>query len=263
MSFLPEFVLWAGLAGSLIALLCGPLGSLMVWQRLAYFGDTLSHASLLGVGVAVVLAWPVSYVTFGLCLGLAALLRLLMRQKKVPQDALLGLLSNTVLAVGIILISGSTKARLNVQGLLFGDILAVTPMQIAAIVLWGGIVALTLLSIWRSLVSVIVFRPLAELEGIKADRVLLLYAFLLGGVIALGVQVVGVLLMSALLVIPAAAARFISHSPLNMAWKASVIGVLSVWGGIALSVFQDWPVGPSIVVIASGIFVLILARSTH
>lgn len=252
---MPEWILWGGLAGTLIALLCGPLGACMLWQRLSYFGDTLAHAALLGVGIAVMCELPNLYAIFGVCLGLAVVLRLLERQHQVSQDALLSLLSNTVLAVGIILISRSTHARLNVQGLLFGDILAVDIKQVGFIFLWGVFSALCLWRIWRPLVSVVVFRPLAELEGIRAERILLFYALLLGSVIALGVQVIGVLLMSALLVIPASAARFISDSPQGMALKASLIGVLSVWGGMALSVWQDWPTGPSIVVMASVIFV--------
>ncbi len=264
--FLPDFFWLSGLAGSLVALLSGPMGSLMVWQRMAYFGDTLAHAGLLGIGLSSLMTISPEFGTLWVCLGVAILLRFLERQPWVARDTLLGVLSHIVLAVGLILASQVSAVRLNLEGILFGDLLLIGQQDLLQMAIVAGVVFLGIRRIWWPLLSVIVSPALAQLEGIVVERVRTQYVLWLGVVIALAIQVVGVLLIIALLIIPAAAARFISHSPWGMARNASFIGIVSVWLGLLLSFCLDWPTGPSIVLIAGLIFLFckgLLSESTE
>lgn len=252
---LPEFFWLAAMAGTCVALLCGPMGSLMVWQRMSYFGDTLAHAGLLGVALATVLSLNVWAATIAVCVLIGGGLRLLERQQMVPEDALLGLLSHAVLAVGIILASSLKTARLNMSGLLFGDILALGLSDVLAIMVVTGLVLCGVWKIWAPLLSSIVSVALAQLEGVPVARVRTQYILLLSMVIALAVKVVGVLLITALLVIPAASTRFISRSPEKMALFSSLLGIAAVWLGLGLSFSQNWPAGPSIIVVSVLFFI--------
>ncbi len=253
---LPFFMGYALAVGTLIALLCGPMGSLMLWQRMIYFGEALSHAGLLGVGLAVLISGvPYGLMTGLVCLLLGVLLRLLERQSAIGSDALVGVLSHAVLAVGLIVMSSLSTARVNVQGLLFGDILAIEPRMVWVSLSVALGIACLLKRYWAALISAIVYAPLAQIEGVPVERLRTYYVLLLSLVIALSIKIIGVLLITALLVIPAASARLVSRSPERMALIASAIGVFSVWVGFGCAYLQDWPPGPSIVVVASGVFV--------
>ena len=172
---LPEFFWLAGLAGTCVALLCGPMGSLMVWQRMSYFGDTLGHAGLLGVALGAVLSCNTWGATIVVCVLIGAGLRLLERQQVVPEDALLGLLSHAVLAIGVIVASAMTSVRLNMSGILFGDILALGYSDLISIAIVTVLLLLGVRKIWAPLLSSIVSPALAALEGVPIARVRTLY----------------------------------------------------------------------------------------
>ncbi len=254
--FLPHFFWLSGTAGSLVALLSGPMGAMMAWQRMAYFGDTLAHAGLLGIGFSCLMGLSPGLGTIIVCMGVALLLRFLERQPWVAQDTLLGVLSHVVLALGIVLASQVSAVRLNLEGILFGDLLLVSKTDVLGI---AGVVALVLYGIkriWKPLLSATVSPSLAQLEGVPVEAVRTRYVIWLSVVVAMAIQVVGVLLIIALLIIPAAAARFISNSPERMARNASLLGIGSVWLGLLLSFGMDWPSGPSIVLVAALFFAI-------
>ncbi len=252
---LGDFFVRAIVAGVGVAAVAGPLGCFIVWRRLAYFGDTLAHAALLGVALALMFEIDTTLSVFVVCLVLAILLMLLRRSETLSSDALLGLLAHSSLALGLVCLSFLTWVRVDLLGLLFGDILAVSRMDIAVIYLGGAVVLAILAIVWRSLFAATVSEDLAAAEGISPERSNIVFTFLLSVVIAIALKIVGALLITALLIIPAAAARRLSTAPEQMAIFAAVLGIISVVSGLELSRHYDTPSGPSIVVAAMFVFV--------
>lgn len=249
--------LWPPMLGGVgVALVAGPLGALMVWRRLAYLGDTLSHSGLLGITLALALHWDL---TIGVCLiaVLVALLLLgLQARVMVARDTLLGLLSHTTLAIGLLVLAALDNVRVDVLGFLYGDILALTWRDVAMIYLGGAFVLGALAVLWQKMLRVTVHAELAEVEGVDTQKVEAAYILLLAIAVAIAIKIVGVLLITALLLVPAAAARRYAKSPEQMAFLASIFGLFSVLCGILLSHFWDCPTGPAIVVSAAVLLVI-------
>jgi zinc transport system permease protein len=258
MIMLDDFFIRALLAGIGVALVAGPLGCFIVWRRLAYFGDTLSHAALLGVALALLLQLNITLAVFVVSALVSVLLLALQRRTVVSSDALLGLLSHSALAIGLVVLAFMTWVRVDLMSFLFGDILAVSKADLA--VIWaGGLAVLAVLAwIWRPLFAATVNREIAEAEGQQPDRVELVFMLLMASVIAIALKIVGVLLITAMLIIPAATARRLASTPERMAVLASTAGVVAVVGGLYGSLAWDTPAGPSIVVAAVVLFVLAL-----
>ena len=253
---LDDFFIRAVIGGIGVALVAGPVGCFIIWRRLAYFGDTLSHSALLGVAMALLLETNVTIAVFLVSVVASLLLLVLQRRAALSSDALLGLLAHSTLAVGLVVLAFMTWVRVDLMGFLFGDILAVTKMDLA--VIWGGGAAvLALLGyIWRPLFAATVNHDLATAEGMRPDLMNIIFMILVAAVIAVSMKLVGVLLITALLIIPAATARRFSASPEQMAVIAALVGMASVWIGLEGSLKWDTPAGPSIVVAALICFVI-------
>ena len=247
---LDDFFTRAVIGGIGVALLAGPLGCFIVWRRLAYFGDTLSHSALLGVAIALLLELNITFTVFIISVGVAMLLLLLQRQARLSSDALLGLLAHATLAVGLVVLAFMTWVRVDLMGFLFGDILAINKVDIITIWVGGLSVLIVLAVIWKPLFAATVNYEIAVAEGLKPDRANFFFMVLMAAVIAISMKIVGVLLITALLIIPASTARRFSTTPEMMALVASIIGAASVWIGLEGSLQWDTPAGPSIVVAA-------------
>lgn len=254
-----DFFVRALLAGIGVALTAGPLGCFVVWRRMAYFGDTMAHAGLLGVALALVLQIAPVFGVFAVAAAIAGILLLLDRRGALSTDALLGLLSHGTLAVGLVLVALMTWVRIDLTALLFGDVLAVGVDDLVLIWTGGAVVLAGLAWIWRPLLADTVHPDLAAAEGMRPGRARAVLMLLMALVIAVAMKVVGVLLITALLIIPAAAARRVSATPEAMAALAAMTGVLAVVLGLFASLQWDTPSGPSIVVAAFVLFALGLA----
>ncbi|WP_395174859.1 metal ABC transporter permease [Roseibium alexandrii] len=255
---LDDFFTRALIAGIGVAFVAGPLGCFVVWRRMSYFGDTLSHAALLGVALALLLDVNITLSVGAVSIVLALLLLALRHGDTLPSDALLGLLSHSALAIGLVCLAFMTWVRVDLLGLLFGDILSVTRTDIAMIYGGGAIVLGGLLLIWRQLFAATVSSDLAGAEGLRPDRAELVFMLLTAIVIAISLKIIGALLITALLILPAAAARRWAGSPEQMAVIAAFAGMVAVVAGLNGSLYYDTPSGPSIVVAAMLIFVLSL-----
>jgi zinc transport system permease protein len=251
-------LLWPALAaGLLVALVSGPLGSLLVWRRLAYFGDSLAHAALLGVGLSLLLAIPGWLGITLVCAIAAGLLTLLLRRPELATDTLLTVLATTSLSLGLIIVSLADNVRVDLMAYLFGDLLGVTAGDLP-LLLAGALLTLGLLRWqWDALVLASVNEELAEVDGLPVNRLRLLLLLLVAITVTAAMKVVGVLLITALLIIPAAAARRLSRTPEQMALAASGIGMLAVLAGLAGSLQWNLPLGPAIVVAAAAAFALL------
>ncbi|RMF19900.1 MAG: hypothetical protein D6758_00800 [Gammaproteobacteria bacterium] len=245
-----SFIFHALLTGVLLAALTGPLGCFVVWRRMAYFGDTLAHAGLLGIALGLMfeIAPFAAIIVVSTAVGL--LLSALERQRMLATDTLLGLLAHGTLAAGLVAISLSPQPGVSLEAFLLGDILA-SGQRDAALAALIAFTALSILARYRRELILVTLSPdLAQVEGVPVRRVQQIFTVLLATVIASAVKVVGVLLVTALLIIPAAAVRPISRTPEKMALNASLLGMLSVCGGLACAWYLDWPAGPAIVLSA-------------
>lgn len=252
---LDDFMVRAGLAGLGVALAAAPLGCFVVWRRLAYIGDATSHAAILGVALALALEIPV----FGGVLAVAVAVALLLSAlsgRGLGSDALLGVLAHSALAFGLVAVSFLPNARVDLMAYLVGDILAVSRADLA--VIWGGAALVTALVAWRwsALLASTLSPDLAQAAGLKPEREALLLTLAMAVIVAVAIKVVGALLIAALLIIPAAAARPIARTPESMAVLAAVIAACAAIGGLLISFAMNTPTGPTIVALGAGIFAL-------
>ena len=259
-----DFFTRALIAGIGIAIVTGPLGCLVIWRRLSYFGDTLAHSALLGVTLAYAFSINISLSVFIISGTVALLLISLQKRTKLAGDSLLGLLAHSSLAIGLVLIGFLSSIRFDLMGLLFGDILAVTTQDI--LIIWfGGLIILGILFyIWKSIFAATVNYELAAAEGMKPDLSNFIFTILLAGVIAISIKMIGALLITGLLLIPAATARSLSNNPFQMVILSILIGITSVITGLFGSLELNTASGPSIVVAALVLFILSISfnRST-
>ena len=249
-----DFLLRALLAGLGVALAAGPLGCFVVWRRMAYFGDALAHSALLGVALAAALQVNLLLGVVVFSLLLAAGLVALERQRLLATDTLLGILAHGGLALGLIALSFMDTVRIDLLSLLFGDILAATRADLALIGLMLVVVLGVLAGLWRPLLASTVQAELAAVEGVRVGAARLAFTLLLAAVVGVGMKVVGVMLIVALLIVPAAAARRLARTPEQMAAGASALGAASVALGLWSSLTWDVPSGPAIVTAAIALF---------
>jgi zinc transport system permease protein len=254
MAMLDDFLVRAGLAGLGLALATGPLGSFVVWRRMAYFGDATSHAAILGVAMALALHLPVGVGVLLVSLAMAVTVSTL-AAKGWAMDTTLGVLAHSALAFGLVAISYVPGVRTDLSAYLFGDILVVGRVELGFI--WGGAALVVGLLVWRwqALLTATVSEELAHASGIDPGRERLVLTVALAVVVAVALKVVGALLIAAMLIIPAAAARALARTPEAMAVLAVAIGSAACLAGLGLSLWQDTPAGPSIVTAAALIFV--------
>jgi zinc transport system permease protein len=257
-----DFFSRALIAGAGVALVAGPLGCFIVWRRLAYFGDTLSHAALLGVALGLLFQINITLSVFLVSVFVSLALIMLQRRVTLSADALLGLLAHSTLAFGMIALSFMTWVRVDLMGFLFGDILAVTPFDIALI--WGGglCVLVVFVLFWQSLFASTINFEIAQAEGMRPEQANFVFMLLMAVVIAIAMKIVGVLLITSMLIFPAAIARRFSSGPEQMALLAAIIGIVAVFGGLYGSLQWDTPAGPSIVAAASAFFIFTILPAT-
>ena len=257
---LDDFFIRALIAGIGVAIVTGPLGCFVIWRRLSYFGDTLSHSALLGVTIALSLELNIAISVFLISSSIALSLLQLQKRTNLPGDALLGLLAHSSLAVGLVVIGFLTFIRFDIMGLLFGDILAVTVNDIYFIWIGGALILLVLKLIWKPLFASTVNYELAEAEGLNPDRAKAIFTILMAGIIAISIKMVGLLLITGMLIIPAAMARNLSNNPKRMVLLSIFGGLLSVIIGLFASLEFNSPSGPSIITASLFLFIVSLFK---
>ena len=249
------FILRGILAGIAVALISGLVGCFVVWRRMSYYGESIAHSSLLGVGFAILMGVSINLGIVFTCLLFGILFLWLQHSKVLSSDTLLGVLAHLALALGIIVIS-LNKIKIDIHAFLFGDILTVSSSDLWGMYL-GVLIAVFLICYnWSSLLLVTIDEDLAKAEGVNTLNINLLFTSILTIVVAISIQIIGLLLITAMLIIPAAASRRLTNSPETMALVATFIGILSVILGIMLSVEIDAPSGPSIVLVSAILFFL-------
>ena len=255
MILLDDFLIRAALAGAGVAMVARPLGCFVVWRRMAYFGDTVAHAALLGVALALAIDLGV----IPAVLAVAVVVALAVAKgtgRRYAADTLLGVLAHGALAVGLVVLSFLPGGRGDLSAWLFGDILAVGKSDLALI--WGaaGLAGLGLWMGWARLLNSTLNEELAAAEGGDPERDRLLLTLALALLVAAALKVVGALLITAMLILPAAAARPLARTPEAMALGAAAVGAVSALGGLGLAWTVDSPAGPSMVVASLSILLI-------
>ncbi|MBS0847074.1 zinc ABC transporter permease subunit ZnuB [Citrobacter sp. JGM124] len=258
-----ELLLPGWLAGILLACAAGPLGSFVVWRRMSYFGDTLAHASLLGVAFGLLLNVSPFYAVIVVTLLMALGLVWLERRPHLAIDTLLGIMAHSALSLGLVVVSLMGNVRVDLMAYLFGDLLSVTLDDIATIALGVAIVCGVLFWQWRNLLAMTISPDLAHVDGVNLQRTKMLLMLVTALTIGVAMKFVGALIITSLLIIPAATARRFARTPEQMAGIAVILGMLSVTGGLAFSALYDTPAGPSVVLASAVLFILSMTRKQH
>lgn len=253
-----ELLLPSLLAGLCLSCLTGPLGTFVVWRRMSYFGDTLSHAALLGVTFGFLFDINLFYAIVLVTLILAIGLLWLESQKQLPVDTLLGILAHSALSLGLVVISLMNSIRIDLMGYLFGDLLSITMFDVYQILICVVIIGILLIWRWNQFLFITVSEELAFSHGINVPLTKFMLTILLALTIGIAMKFVGALIITALLIIPAATAKYYAKNPESMALFAILIGMLSILGGILFSLIYDTPTGPSVVLSNTCLFFISL-----
>ena len=253
-----ELLLPSLLAGLCLSCLTGPLGTFVVWRRMSYFGDTLSHAALLGVAFGFLLNINLFYAIIFVTLFLAIGLLWLESQKQLPVDTLLGILAHSALSLGLVVISLMSNLRIDLMAYLFGDLLSITMFDVYQITVCVMIIGSLLIWRWNHFLFITVSEELAFSHGINVPLTKFMLTILLALTIGIAMKFVGALIITALLIIPAATAKYYAKNPESMAIIAILIGMLSIFGGILFSLIYDTPTSPSVVLSSTCLFFISL-----
>ena len=250
---LDDFMPRATLAGVGVAFAAAPLGCFVVWRRMAYFGDATAHAAILGVALSLTFQMSIFPGVLAAALIMALTVTLL-AGRGYAMDTLLGVLAHSALAFGLVAVSFLSGIRIDLMAYLFGDILSVSRLDL--LVIWGGAAMVVALILWRwsALLTSTLNEELAYASGLNPKREQLILTLSLAITVAVAIKVVGVLLIAAMLIIPAAAARGLARTPEAMALIAAVIGAVSAIAGLQGAYVFDTPAGPSIVCVAAVLF---------
>ncbi|MDG2917232.1 zinc ABC transporter permease subunit ZnuB [Bisgaard Taxon 10/6] len=255
-----EILLPAWLTGILLSFITAPLGAFVVWRKMAYFGDTLAHSALLGVALGIFLNIDPYLSILILTVILAVVMVWLESNTQYSVDTILGIIAHSCLSLGVVTVGLLQNVRVDLMGYLFGDLLAVTFEDLQMIAIGVILVLSVLIYLWQPLISTTVSPELAQVEGINIRRMRFILMILTALTIALSMKFVGALIITSLLIIPAATARRFARTPEMMAVIAVFVSMIAVSMGLMLSAFYNTAAGPSVVICSACLFLLSLIK---
>lgn len=251
-----DFILRALIAALGISIIAGSLGCFVIWKRMSYFSESISHSALLGValGLASGLGMHLGLVVVGTFF--AGLIVLLQQKKFLSNDAILGIFSHLALSLGIVILSVVGGENTDYFALLFGDVLSISYIDIIWIYVVLAIVIGLLVAFWQKLLLLTLNEELAVSQGLNRTFYQLLFMLMIALTVSISVQIVGVLLITSLLIIPPAVARVFARSPLAMVLQSIAVSMVAVLMGLGASTFYDLATGPTIVIALGVLFIL-------
>jgi zinc transport system permease protein len=247
-----DFIIYALICGIGIALSLCPIGCVVLWKRMTFLGDAIAHSATLGVILGIVFSINTTYTI--LLVSILFVLVIMYLKKHHTSDTLVAIFSHSFLAIGLVIISVLPYIRVDIMSYLFGDLLMVDTSDIIVISVLTTCILMWLYGRWKLLLSAAINEDLAIVEGINTKALELEFMLIMAILISLSIKIVGILLISSLLVVPAASARNLSQTPKQMMLYSIIFGLIAVIMGIMLSAFFDIPSGPAIVVSAICIF---------
>ncbi len=255
--FLDSFVLQALVAGVGLSLITGPVGCLLLWRRLSFFGDAFAHTALLGVCLGVVLGGNLNLGIFMMCLLFVGLFTVVKRLTHIPIESWLAILSSLSLAGGIAVISKVPRLRIDPSSYLFGDLLLIDSRDLWWIGFSAIAVSFFIFWNWRSLLLATLDEELAQVSGISMRLLQTGFMMVLALTTAVCLKTIGALLVPAMLVIPAVSASLISKTPESMVFRAIGVSIFSTIVGIEGAIYMNIPSGSSII-LTSGIILAMI-----
>jgi zinc transport system permease protein len=252
-----DYLINALLAGFGLSLVLGPIGCFVVWRRIAFIGDTLSHAAIAGVALAMLMDIVPFWGILAIALFVGFLLAYLREQQWLPIDTWLAILAHSLLAVGLVIFALAGGGLVDLQSYLFGDILTVSHSDLRLLYVGLALIGGVFILVWKPLVAITINPDLAAVEGIKVRLYEMIFMVMVALLVALGVRVVGALLLTAMMIVPAATAGTFARNPTQMVLGSIGLGILSVGLGVFGSVEIDVPTAPFIVVSALSLFLLL------
>ena len=251
-----DFFVHALIAGAILAIVAAPLGCFVVWRGMAYFGDAVAHSALLGVVIGLSLEVPIMFTIVPVAVVVALLLTRLQVGTQFSTDTLLGILAHMGLALGVVMLALNPQIRIDITAYLFGDILAVSAQDLVGMYALAVIIILLLWFRWRQFLLITLNEDIARVHGVAVQRYRLLLMMMVALTVALSIKLVGLLLITSMLILPAATARYYARSPVAMMLMAVLLALMSVGGGLFSSFLWDTPSGPSIVLMAGILFLV-------
>lgn len=253
---LEDFIFRAILAAVGISIISGSLGCFVIWKRMSYFSESISHSALLGtsLGFASGLGMHFGLVMVGAIF--AIFIVILQRKNFLSNDTILGIFSHIFLSLGIVVLGFIGETNTDYFSLLFGDILSITNSDIIWVYVILTVLGLLLLIFWQRLLLLTLNEELAVAQGLNRDFYQLLFMLMIALAVSVSVQIVGVLLITSLLIIPPAVARVFSNTPSGMVFQSVIVSMVAVTIGISASMFYDVATGPAIVITLGGLFLL-------
>jgi ABC-type Mn2+/Zn2+ transport system permease subunit len=223
----------------------------MVLEKMALVGDALSHVALPGLAIGILLNFDPLVGAFAFLFASAVIIWHLQRVTKISFEALVGAMFTLALAIGILLLGDNLEA---LEEALFGDITQITLIHVVAGVAISIVAVFLTRLIYKKLVLAMVSEDLAISKGISVAKINLLYLFLVSLVVAVGIQIVGTLLVGFLVIVPAIAAKNVSGNMTRYATLSAVFGLASAVSGVILASYLDQPPGPIVVVCGIAVF---------
>jgi zinc transport system permease protein len=249
-----DFIIRGIVAAIGISIIAGSLGCFVIWKRMSYFSESISHSALLGVSLGIVSGIGIHFGLIIVGVMFASLIVILQQRKFLSNDAILGIFSHIALSLGIVVLSLVGDANTDYFGFLFGDILSITDSDVLWVYSVVVVVGSLLIYFWQRLLLLTLNEELAVAEGLNETLYKLLFMLMIALTVSVSVQIVGVLLITSLLIIPPAIARVFSATPLQMVFGAIVVSIVSVFAGLGVSMNYDLAAGPSIVIALGVIF---------
>ncbi|MFA5886559.1 MAG: metal ABC transporter permease [Patescibacteria group bacterium] len=254
-----EFIQRAYLAGALIAILSATLGLFLVLRRLSLIGDGLSHVSFGAIALALFFGLYPFYLAVPLVLIASFFIFKLSEKSKMYGDSAIGIVSSVGIAAGVILASLSNGFNVDLLSYLFGNILAISQPELYLSLVLSGLVLVIILFFYNDLFSTTFDEAYAKISGIKTDRLNLLLISLTAITVVLAIKMVGIMLISALLILPATSALQIAKGFKVALMLSSAIAVFSVLSGLSLSFYANLPAGATIVMVNFLVFVFLFS----
>lgn len=254
------FIQRALLASVMVGILCPFVGNFVVLRRMSFFSDAISHAAFAGIAVGILIGIDLSLSSIAVAIIIAFAIAFLSEKTTLSHDTIIGIAFSGAIAAGMLIIRMLKGYRADVFTFLFGDILAITRTDLLLIFIISILTIITLLAFLKPFLQITFNRDLAQIEGINVRFFEYLLFFIIAIVVTVSLKIVGIILVTSLLIVPAAAAKNLASSMRRLFIFSCIFGVISGIVGLIGSVYLNTASGPTIVLVSIGIFFLTMLK---
>ncbi len=244
------------ISGVIISVLLSLVGTFVVLRNMAFFADGIAHASLSGVAIGIVASVNPLYTALVIGVIFSVVIHYIQKSHKIASDTAIGIIFATGMALGVLIISRRSGYQPELFSFLFGNILTIRTSEVWMLGIGGSLILIFVLKNIKPLTLMSLDSEMAYVSGMKAGMLELILNAVLAVVVVMGIKILGVVLVSALLVIPVAASKIIAGSFRSLILNGIIISVITVLSGMLISYYLDYPAGPTVVLTGTGIFVL-------